>query len=165
MHPALQGLITIIVGVGGCVGYFYFSNQFLDRVLFPARGENAGRNINRANQVRPWLFLFPALFALGLYLAYPVFATLWLSLTDRDAGGAFVGLANYMQMARRAEILGSHEQQHALAFHRPGVLDRLRASRGTAHRPYFLGQHRQVADLHADGDLLRRRRGDLETGL
>ena len=32
MHPALQGLITIIVGVGGCVGYFYFSNQFLDKV-------------------------------------------------------------------------------------------------------------------------------------
>jgi alpha-glucoside transport system permease protein len=104
MHPALQGLITIIVGVGGCVGYFYFSNQFLDRVLFPARGENAGRNINRANQVRPWLFLFPALFALGLYLAYPVFATLWLSLTDRDAGGAFVGLANYMQMAREPKF-------------------------------------------------------------
>ncbi|WP_417418195.1 carbohydrate ABC transporter permease [Hoeflea sp.] len=98
MHPALQGLITIIVGVGGCVGYFYFSNQFLDKVLFPAKGENAGRNINRANQIRPWLFLFPALFALGLYLAYPVFATLWLSLTDRDAGGAFVGFANYRQM-------------------------------------------------------------------
>ena len=98
MHPAIQGLITIIVGVGGCIGYFYFSNQFLDKVLFPATGKNAGRNITRANQVRPWLFLFPALFALGLYLAYPVFATLWLSLTDRDAGGAFVGLANYRQL-------------------------------------------------------------------
>jgi alpha-glucoside transport system permease protein len=98
MHPALQGIITIIIGVGGCVGYFYFSNQLLDRVLFPATGKNAGRNINRANQIRPWLFLFPALFALGLYLAYPVFATLWLSLSDRSAGGAFVGLANYTQM-------------------------------------------------------------------
>lgn len=98
MHPALQGIITIIIGVGGCVGYFYFSNQLLDRVLFPGTGKNAGRNINRANQIRPWLFLFPALFALGLYLAYPVFATLWLSLTDRSAGGAFVGLGNYTQM-------------------------------------------------------------------
>ncbi len=98
MHPAIQGIITIIVGVGGCIGYFYFSNQFLDKVLFPATGKNAGRNINRANQIRPWLFLFPALFALGLYLAYPVFATLWLSVTDRDAGGAFVGLANYSKM-------------------------------------------------------------------
>jgi alpha-glucoside transport system permease protein len=95
MHPALQGLITIIVGVGGCIGYFYFSNQFLDKVLFPPRGKNAGRNINRANRSGPGCSCFPRLFALGLYLAYPVFETLRLSLTDRDAGGAFVGLANY----------------------------------------------------------------------
>ncbi len=98
MHPAFQGLLTIILGVGGCVGYFYFSNQILDKVIFPAKGNDAGRNINRANIVRPWLFLFPALIALGLYLAYPVFETLRLSLTDRDAGGAFVGLDNYQQM-------------------------------------------------------------------
>ncbi|MEL6170027.1 MAG: sugar ABC transporter permease, partial [Pseudomonadota bacterium] len=98
MSPVLQGLITIIVGVGGCLGYFYFSNQVLDKVLFPAKGPNAGRNINRANQIRPWLFLFPAIFALGLYLAYPVLETLRLSMTDRDLGGAFVGLANYSQM-------------------------------------------------------------------
>ena len=98
MNPAFQGLITIIVGVGGCIAYFYFSNQFLDKVLYPARGPHAGRNINRANMIRPWLFLFPAMFALGLYLAYPVFETLRLSLTDRDQGGAFVGLANYNQM-------------------------------------------------------------------
>ena len=98
MHPAFQGLLTIVIGVGACVTYFWASNQFLDRVLFPAKGPNAGRNINRANMVRPWLFLFPALFALTLYLAYPVFETLRLSLTDRDQGGAFVGLANYTQM-------------------------------------------------------------------
>jgi alpha-glucoside transport system permease protein len=98
MNPALQGLITIIVGVGGCISYFYFSNQFLDKVLFPAKGENAGRNINRANMIRPWLFLMPAIVALGLYLAYPVFATMWFSLTDRDQGGAFVGFDNYRQM-------------------------------------------------------------------
>ncbi|MAS08160.1 MAG: alpha-glucoside ABC transporter permease [Ahrensia sp.] len=104
MHPALQGLITIIVGVGGCVGYFYLSNLFIDKVLFPARGPQAGRNINRANMVRPWLFLFPAIFALGLYLAYPVFETLRLSLTDRSAGGAFVGLANYAQMSREPKF-------------------------------------------------------------
>ena len=98
MHPALLGLVTIIVGVGGCLGYFYFSNLFLDKVLFPASGPNAGRNINRANQIRPWLFLGPAILALGLYLGYPVFETLRLSFTDRSQDGAFVGLANYSQM-------------------------------------------------------------------
>ncbi|MEM8654091.1 MAG: sugar ABC transporter permease [Pseudomonadota bacterium] len=98
MNPALLGLVTIALGVGGCVLYFWGSNQILDKFIFPATGPQAGQNINRANQVRPWLFLFPAIFALGLYLAYPVFETLRLSLTDRDQGGAFVGLANYNQM-------------------------------------------------------------------
>lgn len=95
MHPALQALITIGIGVGGCVGYFWASNLILDKVLYPARGPNASRNINRANLVRPWLFLLPALIALGLYLAYPVFATAWLSL-NRD--GTFVGAENYQRM-------------------------------------------------------------------
>ncbi len=98
MHPALQGVLTIAIGVGGCVGYFYFSNLVLDKVVFPASGPNIGRNINRANLVRPWLFLFPAVFALTLYLAYPVVETLRLSVTDREAGGAFIGLQNYLQM-------------------------------------------------------------------
>ncbi|MEO9576266.1 MAG: sugar ABC transporter permease [Tateyamaria sp.] len=98
MNPAILGLFTIVAGVGGCLLYFWGSNQFLDKVVFPAKGPKAGDNINKANMVRPWLFLFPAMFALGLYLAYPVFETLRLSLTDRDQGGAFVGLANYNQM-------------------------------------------------------------------
>ncbi len=104
MHPALQAVLTIVIGLGGCIGYFWFSNQLLDKVLFPARGPNIGRNIRRAEMIRPWLFLFPAIFALGLYLAYPVVATFWLSLTDRDQGGAFVGLANYQQMLREAKF-------------------------------------------------------------
>ena len=104
MNPAFQGLLTIAIGVGGCLGYFYFSNQFLDKVLFPAKGPNAGRNINRANLVRPWLFLLPAILALGLYLAYPVLETIRLSLTERQTmpDGTTVynwaGLANYSQM-------------------------------------------------------------------
>ena len=106
MHPALQGIFIIVVGVSGCVGYFYLSNQFLDKVLFPARGPNAGRNINRANIVRPWLFLFPALAALGLYLAYPVVETLRLSLTERLPGNdyQFVGLDNYRQMLKEPKF-------------------------------------------------------------
>jgi len=29
MSPVVQGLITVVLGVGGCLAYFYFSNQFL----------------------------------------------------------------------------------------------------------------------------------------
>jgi alpha-glucoside transport system permease protein len=97
MNPALQALVTIVVGVGGCLAYFFLSNLLLDKVLLPPTGPNAGRNINRAGLIRPWLFLAPALIALGLYLAYPVFATLWLSFHDKS-GDAFVGLDNYRQM-------------------------------------------------------------------
>ncbi|WP_425039064.1 carbohydrate ABC transporter permease [Primorskyibacter sp. S187A] len=98
MSPAILAIVTIAVGVGGCVGYFYLSNLFLDKVLYPPSGPNAGRNINRANQIRPWLFLFPAFAALSLYLAYPVVETLRLSLLDSQNDNAFVGLANYQQM-------------------------------------------------------------------
>ena len=101
MQQVLQALITIVVGVGGCVGYFYASNLFLDKVLFPAKGPNAARNINRASMIRPWLFLMPAIIALGLYLAYPVFATAWLSL-NRD--GSFVGFENYSRMLGEAKF-------------------------------------------------------------
>jgi len=90
MSPVVQGLLTIAVAVSVCVGYFYSSNLILDRVLFPARGPNAGRNINVANAIRPWLFLFPAFAALALYLAYPVFESLRLSLLDRSQGNAVI---------------------------------------------------------------------------
>ncbi len=101
MHPAILALFTIVIGVGGCIAYYYLSNQFLDKVLFPAKGPNAGTNINRANMIRPWLFLFPAIAALGLYLAYPVVATAWLSL---NRNGEFVGFANYAQMASEGKF-------------------------------------------------------------
>ncbi|MCB1388544.1 MAG: sugar ABC transporter permease [Rhodobacteraceae bacterium] len=98
MNPALQGLITIVVGVGGCLAYFWASNLVLDRFVFPARGPNIGRNINRANAVRPWLFLFPAIAALGVYLVYPVVGSFVRSLYDRS-GNTFIGFGNYQRLA------------------------------------------------------------------
>ena len=98
MSPILQGLLTIVIGVGGCVGYFYASNLILDKVIFPPQANNPGRNINRANMVRPWLFLFPAMFALALYLLYPVVGSFWRSLFNR-AGDEFIGLGNYAALA------------------------------------------------------------------
>ncbi len=106
MHPAILGIVTIVIGVSACVAYFYGSNWVLDRFIFPARGSNAGRNINRANMVRPWLFLAPALIALGLYLVYPVIETLRLSLTERLPGGGYgwVGLENYEKMVAEGKF-------------------------------------------------------------
>jgi alpha-glucoside transport system permease protein len=105
MEQGLLALFTIVIGVGGCVGYFWLANIVLDTVVFPAHGPKASRNITRANVVRPWLFLLPAVLALGLYLAYPVFATFWLSLNQNQAGElVFVGLDNYRQMMGEAKF-------------------------------------------------------------
>ena len=93
MTQLFYALLTIVVGVSACVAYFYFSNLALDRV-YPARGANAGRNILRANAIRPWLFLGPALLFLGVYLVYPVFNSVLLSFLGAS-GQEFVGTANY----------------------------------------------------------------------
>ncbi len=68
-------------------------------MLYPARGPEAGRNITRANMIRPWLFLAPAIIALSLYLAYPVFATFWLSLHQQRGvqGAEFCGAGQLCQ--------------------------------------------------------------------
>ncbi|SNT68474.1 carbohydrate ABC transporter permease [Paracoccus seriniphilus] len=85
---------TIAIGLFGCVAWFWGSNMVLD-AIYPPRGENAGDNIRRANQIRPWLFLGPALLFLGLYLVYPVIDSFWRSLHSSD-GSRFVGGANYV---------------------------------------------------------------------
>lgn len=92
----LYAFVCIILGVGGCFGYFYGSNWLLDRLL-PANTSNdanAVRNLKLQSSIRPWLFLGPALLLLSTYLIFPVIETIWLSFHDR-AGDKFVGLANY----------------------------------------------------------------------
>ncbi len=93
----LYALATILVGVGGCLAYFYGSNLLLDR-LFPAdaaKHHEAIRNLKVQSIVRPWLFLGPALILLIVYLIYPVLQTIWLSFHDK-AGTSFVGFDNYL---------------------------------------------------------------------
>ena len=79
-HPSARGetngqqlfsaLITVVIGVGGAAGYFYLANKILD-IIWPPRGPalEAARNQRIAATIRPWLFLGPAMFFLGLYLS------------------------------------------------------------------------------------------------
>jgi alpha-glucoside transport system permease protein len=95
-QQVMSALLTILIGVGGCVLYFYGSNALLDRVL-PANASNdeaAVRNLKRQSIIRPWLFLAPALIFLTLYLVYPAIETLIRSFYDRGFN-SFVGLDNY----------------------------------------------------------------------
>jgi len=102
MEQIMWALFTMTAGVFGCVAYFFVANRVLDAAL-SARGAHAGRNINRANAIRPWLFLFPALAVLGVYLVYPVANSVWLSF--KGAGGEdFVGGANWVWLAGDAKF-------------------------------------------------------------
>jgi alpha-glucoside transport system permease protein len=93
MEQVVQALVTIAIGVGGCAFWYWASNTVLDTV-YPARGPNAGSNINKTNLIRPWLFVGPAVVILAGYLIYPVFNTLYRSFMDKTSSN-FVGTSNF----------------------------------------------------------------------
>jgi alpha-glucoside transport system permease protein len=96
MSQILSALITVVIGVGGCIIYFFGSNWLLDRAL-PVDANNDAKsvqNLKRQSIIRPWLFLGPALLFLTLYLIYPAIATLIWSFYDKNEN--FTGLSNYV---------------------------------------------------------------------
>jgi alpha-glucoside transport system permease protein len=90
-----SALITILIGVGGCLIYFFGSNWLLDKALpvDASNDESSVRNLKRQAIIRPWLFLGPAILFLSLYLIYPAISTLWWSFLDKNEN--FIGLGNY----------------------------------------------------------------------
>ncbi|MBB3656282.1 alpha-glucoside transport system permease protein [Rhizobium sp. BK650] len=97
LSQIVSALVVVVVAVFACSAYFFFSNKILDLALPVKDGDirQASRNLNRRAMIRPWLFLFPALFLLIVYLVYPVVATFILSFYDRS-GNEFVGAQNYL---------------------------------------------------------------------
>jgi len=84
MTEAILLALIALVGVPAIqVGYAVFIEGLLSRI--PR---------HRQPQVRPWLWLAPALVFLAVFLFYPAISTLVLSLFDADSR-AFVGLRNY----------------------------------------------------------------------
>lgn len=96
MEQILDALIAILLGVGGLMLYFFGTNIGLDR-LVPDYPNANGTMISREKmreRVRPWLFVAPALFLLGVYLVYPALRTTYLSFFD-DTTTEYVGFDNY----------------------------------------------------------------------
>lgn len=97
VNQILYAVLTIAVGVGIAFVYFWGSNLLLDKLLSTegVDGPTAVRRDSLRTRIRPWLFLFPALFFLTVYLVYPVFET--ARLTFFDGGGRnFVGMSNWI---------------------------------------------------------------------
>ncbi len=60
----------------------------------------------KAASLRPWLWLFPSLALVAVFLVYPVIETLAASLRSED-GSSYVGLANYARVFTEADNLGA----------------------------------------------------------
>ncbi|MEO5807813.1 sugar ABC transporter permease [Devosia sp.] len=96
MQQITGAIVAIVVALAACVAYFWGSNWMLDRFLSSRKvtGDAETRRDHLRDSIRPWLFLLPALLFLSVYLVYPVFETLRLSVLDKT-GSNFVGFANY----------------------------------------------------------------------
>src|SRR5215213_8569109 len=81
-----NAIIAIVAGVTGALLLYYLLNKFSE--LLPGRWED---------RVKPYLYLLPALAAIGLFLVYPAVRTIILSFANRDSV-AWVGLDNYTEL-------------------------------------------------------------------
>ena len=95
MDPRLTTAIIVVVGVPAVlVGYIVGTEQVLR--LVPERNKP---------RIRPWLWLFPALAFLFVYLVYPTIGTLVQSF--QNTAGKWVGLSNYAWFLSSSDGLGS----------------------------------------------------------
>ncbi len=98
IEQVIGAVIAVLIALAACFVYFWGSNWLLDRLLASNSAmapDEMTRRDSRRSQVRPWLFLLPALLFLTVYLVYPVFDTIRLSLFDKF-GQRFIGLDNYL---------------------------------------------------------------------
>ncbi|MFZ4814641.1 MAG: carbohydrate ABC transporter permease [Phototrophicaceae bacterium] len=101
MDRLLSALVAIVGGVGAIVIYFYGSNLLLDFAIRDARTA-AGDFVSRERvreQIRPWLFIGPAILILTVYIVYPAVQTAIFTFVDRE-GEVFVGFDNYARAGR-----------------------------------------------------------------
>jgi alpha-glucoside transport system permease protein len=79
----INAIIAILGGLAGALLLYFLLNKFAE--VLPGRWED---------RVKPYLYILPALAAIGLFLIYPAVQTIVYSFANRDSTG-WVGLANY----------------------------------------------------------------------
>jgi alpha-glucoside transport system permease protein len=90
----LPYLIGAVVGVPAVLVLYIVGTDWLIRRLSPAAQP----------RIRPWVWVAPALLLVAALLIYPMIATAWISLLNRD-GTQFVGLANFGKVLTDNSVL------------------------------------------------------------
>jgi alpha-glucoside transport system permease protein len=85
VDPRLITALIVVIGVPAVLFGYIYATEIVLRIV-PE---------HRRAQVRPWLWLAPALAFLVVFLVYPTIGTVIRSFQDQ-AGAAFVGLENYL---------------------------------------------------------------------
>ena len=88
-----NALIAIVAGVTGALLLYFLLNKFAE--FLPGRWED---------RVKPYLYLLPAVGAIGLFLIYPAVQTIVYSFADRDSA-AWVGFSNYTDLLTTPDFL------------------------------------------------------------
>jgi alpha-glucoside transport system permease protein len=96
MIRVINALLAIVGGVGGALLLFYLLNKLAE--VLPQKWEG---------RLKPYLFILPAVAAIGLFLIYPAVRTIVLSFAN-STSTAWVGLENY------TDLLGSRDFQITL---------------------------------------------------
>jgi alpha-glucoside transport system permease protein len=91
MIRVINALLAIVGGVGGALLLYYILNKLAE--MLPQKWEE---------RVKPWVFVGPAIAAIGLFLIYPAARTIVLSFANQTST-AWVGLENY------TDLLGSRD--------------------------------------------------------
>jgi alpha-glucoside transport system permease protein len=92
----INALLAIVGGVGGALLLYYIVNKVVER--FPTKWEE---------RVKPFVFIGPAVAAIGLFLIYPAIRTIVVSFANAQTT-AWVGLTNY------TDLLGSSDFRQTL---------------------------------------------------
>lgn len=93
MNKILLAIVVVLAVPAVLVGYILVVEGVIVRL---------GRKF--AARIRPWLWLAPALFFLGLFLVYPTIATIKRSFQNRR-GDSYIGLENYKWFFTREDTL------------------------------------------------------------
>jgi alpha-glucoside transport system permease protein len=96
MIRVINALLAIVGGVGGALLLFWLLNRLVE--MLPQKWEE---------RTKPWVFIAPAIAAIGLFLIYPAVRTIILSFAN-STSTAWVGLENY------TDLLGSRDFQITL---------------------------------------------------
>jgi alpha-glucoside transport system permease protein len=89
MIRLINALLAIIGGVGAALLLYWVLNKLVE--MFPQKWEE---------RVKPWVFIGPAIAAIGVFLVYPAIRTFILSFANAQST-AWVGFENY------SDLLGS----------------------------------------------------------